>query len=108
MEFSSKKYFTGTLLCYIFTFRYYHLLFCCKINILHFENVENLISAHLELAPTLKVQKFNKRPGARFSKVPIINGPGKLSPFTLKIEVSIVLHLTRQNCQLMKQNALVC
>ena len=34
------------------------------------------------------------RPGARFSKVPIINGPGKLFPFTLKIEVSIVLHLT--------------
>ena len=34
------------------------------------------------------------RPGARFSKVPIINGPGKLSPFTLKIEVSIVLHIT--------------
>ena len=31
--------------------------------------------------------------GARFSKVPIINGPGKLSPFTLNIEVSIVLHL---------------
>ena len=31
--------------------------------------------------------------GARFSKVPIINGPGKLSPFALKIEVSIVLHL---------------
>ena len=35
------------------------------------------------------------RAGARFSKVPIINGPGKLSPFTLKTEVSIVLHLTR-------------
>ena len=32
--------------------------------------------------------------GARFSKVPIINGPGRLSPFTLKIEVSIVLYLT--------------
>ena len=32
--------------------------------------------------------------GARFSKVPIINGLGKLSPFALKIEVSIVLHLT--------------
>ena len=31
-------------------------------------------------------------PGGRFSKVPIINGPGKLSLFTLKIEVSIVLH----------------
>ena len=29
----------------------------------------------------------------RFSKVAIINGPGKLSPFTLKIEVSKVLHL---------------
>ena len=27
------------------------------------ENVENLISAHVELAPTLKVQKFIKRPG---------------------------------------------
>ena len=34
------------------------------------------------------------KPGARFSKVPIINGPGKLSPFALKIEVSIVLHPT--------------
>ena len=32
--------------------------------------------------------------GGSFSKVPIINGPGKLSPFTLKIEVSIVLHRT--------------
>ena len=41
-------------------------------------------------------QSFNPyiSTGARFSKVPIINGPGKLSPFTLKIEVSIVLHLT--------------
>ena len=36
----------------------------------------------------------SKKPGARFSKVPIINGPGKLLPFTLKIEVSIVIHLT--------------
>ena len=41
------------------------------------ENGENLISAqprisaNLEYAPTLKVQKFNKRPGARFSKVPV-------------------------------------
>jgi len=33
-------------------------------------------------------------PGARFSKVPIINGPGNLLPFTLKIAVSVVLHLT--------------
>ena len=44
----------------------------------------------------LKKFRFDResnRPGARFSKVPIINGPGKLSPFALKIEVSIVLHL---------------
>ena len=32
--------------------------------------------------------------GAYFSKVPIINGPCKLSPFSLKIEVSIELHVT--------------
>ena len=32
-------------------------------------------------------------PGARFSKVPIINGPGKLPQFTVIIKVSIVLHL---------------
>ena len=46
-------------------------------------------------------------PGARFSKVPIINGPVKLLLFTCKIEVSIVLHLTWQNYQLMKQNVVV-
>ena len=34
------------------------------------------------------------RPGARFSKVPIINGPLKLLLFTCKIEVSRGLHLT--------------
>ena len=38
--------------------------------------------------------KNNKGSVARFSKVPVINGPGKLSPFTLKIEVSVVFHLT--------------
>ena len=38
--------------------------------------------------------KRNRRQVSRFSKVPLINGPGKLSPFTLKIEISIVLHLT--------------
>ena len=37
---------------------------------------------------------YEMSPGARFSKVPIINGPGTLSPFTFKIEVLIVLHLT--------------
>ena len=53
-----------------------------------------------ELADPISDQKMSLptpvfRPGARFSKVLIINRPGKLSPFTLKIEVSIVLHLTR-------------
>ena len=37
---------------------------------------------------------FPSGSGARFSKVLLINGPGKLSRFSLKIEVSIVLHLT--------------
>ena len=40
------------------------------------------------------VFKLKPPPGARFSKVPVINGPGKLSPFSLKIEVSVVLHVT--------------
>ena len=33
-------------------------------------------------------------PGARFSKVPIINGPAKLLLFAYKIEISTVVHLT--------------
>ena len=37
------------------------------------------------------------RPGARFSKVPIINGPVNLFWFTR--EVSVVLHLTWWNCE---------
>ena len=37
---------------------------------------------------------LSKAPGARFSKVPIINGLVKLLPFTLKTGVSVVLHLT--------------
>ena len=52
---------------------FYHVLFSfivlLKINFLLIENGENVISAqprisaHLEYAPTLKVQKLNKRPG---------------------------------------------
>ena len=42
------------------------------------------------------------------SKAPIINGPVKLLLFTCKIEVSIVLHLTWWNYQLMQQNRVVC
>ena len=49
------------------------------------------------------VRLFDYMPGARFSKVPIINGPGKLSPFTFTIEVSI-----HDNYQLVKQNGVVC
>ena len=37
---------------------------------------------------------YEMSPGARSSKVSIINGPGTLSPFTFKIGVLIVLHLT--------------
>ena len=37
--------------------------------------------------------KNGKTSRARYSKVPIINGPGKPSPFILKIEVSKVLRL---------------
>ena len=44
--------------------------------------------------PASALSDLGKMPGARFSKVPIINGLGKLSRFPLKIEVSIVLHLT--------------
>ena len=47
-------------------------------------NVSNVF-----VTPLLKV-RFSE---ARFLKVSIINGPGKVSPFTFKIEVSIVLHL---------------
>ena len=43
---------------------------------------------------TRKTVPKERGAGGRFSKVPIINGPGKLSPLTLKIEVLIVLHLT--------------
>ena len=56
-----------------------------------------------------KLAPFDDRPGARFSKVPIINGPGKLLPFTLKIEVfkSFVSNVIT-DYQLMKQNGVVC
>ena len=42
-----------------------------------------------------KVSFFSRRssPGARFSKVPIINVPAKLLLFSSKIEVSIAWHL---------------
>ena len=54
---------------------------------------ENVVAVVIRLRD-LAGMSWWQEPGARFSKVPIINGPGKLTPFTLKIEVSIVLHLT--------------
>ena len=51
---------------------------------------------------------MDQGPGARFLKDPIINGHVKQLLFTCKIEVSIVLHLTWWNYQLMKQNEAVC
>ena len=68
MEFSSK-YFTGTLLCYISVLLLPFIVLLQNKHTTLAENVENLISAqprisaHLELAPTLKVQNLNKRPG---------------------------------------------
>ena len=53
-----------------------------------------LCGSKLPAAKYIAVAYPAERPGARFSKVPIISGPGKLSTFTLKIEFSIVLHLT--------------
>ena len=44
-----------------------------------------LLFKKLRPLKTLKKTLQTSR-GARFSKVPLINGPGKLSPFTLKIE----------------------
>ena len=64
-DFSEKgvffRVFTEVFLCYMFAFCYYQILFCCEINILLAKNGENFF--HLEYAPTLKFQKFNKRPG---------------------------------------------
>ena len=46
----SSEHFTATLLCYIFAFCYYHLLFCCKINWTYYT--------------CWKWWKFNKRPAS--------------------------------------------
>ncbi len=57
--------------------------FVTKVNLLFAENRENLISAHLEKAPTLKVQKFNKRP--RINTVPYFTKCNKCGAFFLNI-----------------------
>ena len=66
-------------------------------------------SSNSEMRPNYSQSSRENAPGARFSKVPIINGPGKLLPFTLKIEVfkSFVSNVIT-DYQLMKQNGVVC
>ena len=61
--------------------------------------VENKPESCCHFFPFLDCEKsllFSRRssPGARFSKVPIINVPAKLLLFSSKIEVSIAWHLT--------------
>ena len=61
--------------------------------------VENKPESCCHFFPFLDCEKslfFSRRssPGARFSKVPIINVPAKLLLFSSKIEVLIAWHLT--------------
>ena len=61
--------------------------------------VENKPESCCHFFPFLDCEKslyFSRlsSPGARFSKVPIINVPAKLLLFSSKIEVSIAWHLT--------------
>ena len=59
------------------------------------EQTRELLS-FLSIFRLQKVSYFSRSssPGARFSKVPIINVPAKLVLFTSKIEVSVAWHLT--------------
>ena len=50
-------------------------------------------SLHFPMKVTRDRVHRSQGPGVRFSKVPIINGPDKLLLFTLKTEVTVVLHL---------------
>ena len=73
-------------------------MFHCHLAI--FTKIKHVLSYFFrsmsESSVVVSESDFISRPtvsGARFSKVPIINGPGKLSPFISKIEVSKVLYL---------------
>ena len=46
-------------------------------------------------------------PGARFSKVLIINGPGKLLPFTLKVMTKLSVSETKWSSLLARTRALI-
>ena len=54
--------------------------------------IQLVLFQNLPLHPKSYLAFRETGPGGRCSTVPMVNGPGKLSPFTLKIEVSIVLH----------------
>ena len=74
------------------TFTATRLLICKRkvLNVLLF-----LFKMHtLKIIARFVTRSFPNSPGARFSKVPIINEPLKLLLFTCKVKVSIVLHLT--------------
>ena len=78
----------------LFVCQYFRRYFCVK-NEGRIVNITEKLSDMLGTLNCLPLRTISaSEPGARFSKVPVINGPGKLSRFPLKIEVSIVLHLT--------------
>ena len=69
--------------------------YCGKQGHGHREIVKVKLSKIASLTDKKACSAFqNTEQGPISRKSLIINGPGKLSPFTLKIEVSIVLHLT--------------
>ena len=87
-----------TMTCFLFKKRY----ICARVRVLEMTFVGNIFFQTKWSGPNNCSQQVlgnkiisteHRGPGARFSKVPMIERPGKLSPFTLKIEVSVVLHL---------------
>ena len=80
---------------YFYPFKY-HLGLCVKKIIFILKKSKYHRTVSIDVSSLFRVRKslFLREPGAHFSKVPIINGPGKLLPFTLKTRVSVVLHLT--------------
>ena len=80
---------------YFYPFKY-HLGLCVKKIIFILKKSKYRRTVSIDVLSLFRVRKslFLREPEACFSKVPIINGPGKLLPFTLKTGVSVVLHLT--------------
>ena len=100
------------MLRFNFTLALNFISFCFKLTIIHYHNQKQ---QKIKLKPRIKLSHntYNKWMNGRqhsvpdpeleirgggvggggLTKVPINNGPGEVSPFTLKIEVSIVLQL---------------